>query len=89
MIPIRITQKQKGGDMMIFPKLAGLMAVNKMSHKQLSKIIGCSQQAASKKLDGKIEFKRSEMQKIKRYFQSIDPNVTVDELFEEYIFLPV
>jgi hypothetical protein len=74
---------------MIFPELARLMAYKRMFIKDLAKVIGCSTQATSKKLKGEAEFKRSEMQKIKEYFSDIFPELTMDEIFKENIFLPM
>jgi hypothetical protein len=80
----------KEGEMMIFPELAKLMAIKQLSHKAVGAIIDCKQQAATKKLNGETEFKRSEMNKLKSYFQKEFPalNITLENLFKEDIFLP-
>lgn len=64
------------------------MGYKNMKHKDLAKIIGVSQQAASRKLKGEADFKRSEMQKIKAFFQNDFPGITMDQIFTTEIFLP-
>jgi DNA-binding XRE family transcriptional regulator len=71
----------------MFPELAKLMAIDGMKHKDLARIIGITQQAASKKIKGESEFKRSEMQKVKLYFCKKYPSITMDQIFTEDIFL--
>jgi len=72
---------------MVFPEIAKLMAYKNMRQKDLGKIIGCTQQATSRKLKGKTDFKRSEMIKIKEHFKDIAPDITIDQIFhEEYFF---
>lgn len=73
---------------MAYPELIKLMAYKNMRQKDLGKVIGCTQQATSQKLKGVTEFKRSEMIKIKEEFQDIFPEITIDEIFKENIFLP-
>jgi DNA-binding Xre family transcriptional regulator len=77
---------KKGGYKM-FPELAKLMAYKHINQKGLAKILGISWQAVSKKLSGKTDFKRREMIAIKKYFLDICPNLTIDTLFREDIFL--
>jgi predicted transcriptional regulator len=72
----------------MYPELIKLMGCTGMKHKALAKIIGVSQQAASKKIKGETEFKRSEMQKIKAHFQKDFPEITMDQIFTKDIFLP-
>ena len=75
---------------MVFPELAKLMALKKMTHKSLAEVVGCKQQAMTKKLNGETEFKRSEMIALKSYFLKEFPNqaITMENLFTEDIFLP-
>lgn len=73
---------------MVYPQLARLMSMKCMNQKNLSNIIGRSQQITSKKLNGESDFKRSEMQLIKAHFIDIEPDITMDSIFERYIFLP-
>lgn len=76
----------------MYPELLKLMGYKSMKHKDLAKIIGVSQQAASKKIKGETEFKRSEMQKIKAYFRKEFPDefsgITMEQIFTTDIFLP-
>jgi len=72
----------------MFPELAKLMAYKRISQTYLAKVIGITQQALSKKLIGKSEFKRSEMIKVKEYFSDICPGITMEQLFTKDIFLP-
>lgn len=72
----------------MYPELLKLMGYKNMKHKDLAKIIGVSQQAASRKLKGEADFKRSEMQKIKAFFQNDFPGITMDQIFTTEIFLP-
>jgi len=72
----------------MYPELFKLMGCANMTHKELAEIIGISQQAASLKIRGKTEFKRSEMQKIKAYFQKDHTGITMDQIFTMDIFLP-
>ena len=74
----------------MYPELIKLMKCTtpKLTDKSLAKIIGVSQQATSKKLKGETEFKRSEMQKVKEYFQKDFPGITMDQIFTKDIFLP-
>ena len=72
----------------MYPELLKLMGYKNMKHKDLAKIIGVSQQAASKKIRGETEFKRSEMQKIKAFFQKDFPEITMEQIFTTEIFLP-
>lgn len=71
----------------MYPELIKLMAYIGMKHKDLGKLIGISQQAASKKLKGESDFKRAEMQKIKEHFKNEFPEVTMDRIFTKDIFL--
>jgi predicted transcriptional regulator len=71
----------------MYPELIKLMSVNNMKHKEFGKILGISQQAASKKIKGETDFKRGEMQKIKEYFSSKYPGITMDQIFTKDIFL--
>jgi len=71
----------------MYPELAKLMAFRNMKHKDIAAILDVSQQAASLKLKGKTEFKRSEMLKIKEYFKSYYPEITMDQIFTLDIFL--
>ncbi len=70
---------------MIYPEIAKMMAIKKMNQTDLAKIIGVTQQAASKKLKGTTDFKRGEMIAIKEYFEDIDPNITMDSLFSIFL----
>jgi len=72
---------------MVFTQILKLMAHKKMSYRALAKIIGCTYQAVSDKLNGRTEFKHSEMVKIREYFKDIDPTITYESLFDD-IFLP-
>lgn len=72
----------------MYPELMKLMSIEQMKHWQLGKLLGISQQAASKKISGKHEFKRSEMQKIKEHFATKYPTITMDQIFTKDIFLP-
>lgn len=66
---------------MIFPEIAKLMICKKMQQQDVAKVIGVTQQAASKKLKGTTEFKRREMVALKEHFKDIDPDITMDKLF--------
>jgi predicted transcriptional regulator len=70
----------------MYPELFKLMAIENMKHKHLGKLLGISQQAASKKIKGKSDFKRDEMQKIKEYFKKKYPDITMDQIFTTEIF---
>ena len=72
---------------MLFPEIAKLMAIKRMTQSDFAKIIGCTQQAASFKLNGKSPFKREEMKAVREYFKDVAPSITMDEIFEENIFL--
>jgi predicted transcriptional regulator len=71
----------------MYPELAKLMAFRSMKHKDIATILNISQQAMSLKLKGKTEFRRSEMQAIKEYFQKFYPGITMDQIFTRDIFL--
>jgi len=71
----------------MYPELVKLMAYRNMKHKDIANILGISQQAASLKLKCKTEFKRSEMQKVKEYFKKHYPDITMDQIFTQDIFL--
>lgn len=73
---------------MVYPELIKLMAIEGVNHKKFGQIIGTSQQAASKKLKGEYDFKRSEMQKAKEFFKQKYPSITMDQIFTKDIFLP-
>ena len=70
---------------MIYPEIAKLMACKKMCQKDLGHVIGRTQQAVEKKLNGKTEFKLSEIVAIKEHFKDIDPIITWEKLFEIYL----
>ena len=72
----------------MFPELHKLMALLDLKQKDLAKIAGTSQQAMSKKLSGKTDLKRREMQKIKEYIRQYYPEITVDQIFTTDVFLP-
>lgn len=72
---------------MVFPELHKLMAYKNMTVKDLAWVMGVTPQAASKKLTGQTEFKRSDMQKIKAHFMDLFPDITMDQIFEVNIFL--
>ncbi|MDI9486674.1 MAG: helix-turn-helix transcriptional regulator [Bacillota bacterium] len=73
---------------MLYPELLKLMAYKGMARKDLAKILNITPQALSKKMLGRTEFKRNEMQRIKKYFQDVSPGITMDQIFEQNIFLP-
>ena len=73
---------------MVYPELHKLMAYKNLMIKDIAWIMGITPQAASKKLLGQTEFKRSEMQKIREYFKELFPDITMDQIFEVNIFLP-
>ena len=73
---------------MLYPELLKLMAYKGMTKKDLAKVLGITPQALGKKMLGKTEFRRDEMQKIKEHFQDICPDITMDQIFERNIFLP-
>lgn len=70
---------------MIYPEIARLMACKKMAKKDLAKVIGKSPQAIGLKLQGKTDFKRTEMIKIKEHFKDIAPDISIDKLFEIFL----
>jgi len=70
---------------MIYPEIAKLMACKKMRQKDLAHVIGRTQQAVEKKLNGKTEFKMSEIVAIKNHFKDIAPAITWEKLFEIYL----
>lgn len=78
----------KGGWKMLYPELLKLMAYKGMARKDLAKILNITPQALSKKMLGRTDFKRSEMQIVKEYFLDICPDITMDQIFEQNIFLP-
>jgi DNA-binding XRE family transcriptional regulator len=88
MVPKRIIDLRRKGDLHMFPELIKLMAIKKMYQSDLAKVLGISQQALSLKMIGESEFKRNEMIKIKEYFSDVCPNITMDQIFEANIFLP-
>jgi len=67
--------------MIVFPEIAKYMSYKKLRHKDLAKVVGVSQQAITKKLNGESEFKRSEMKKIQKYFSDVASGITMDKLF--------
>lgn len=71
-----------------YPELLKLKACKRLTDKDLAKIVGVTQQTMSRKLRGESEFKRSEMQKIKEFFQKDFSEITVDKLFIQEIILP-
>ena len=70
---------------MIFPEIAKYMACKKMYKKDLAEVIGVSPQAVGRKLNGKVDFRRDEMIKIKEHFKDVAPNVTMEELFQIFL----
>jgi predicted transcriptional regulator len=75
-----------GGDE-VYPELNKLMAYKGLKHKDIAKVLGISQQAMSKKIKGETEFKYSDMQKIKAFFQKDYPEITLEQIFTKDIFL--
>ena len=71
----------------MYPELIKLMAYKNMKHKDLAAILGISQQATSKKIKGETEFRHPEMKKIKEYFRKDYPQITMDQIFTQDIFL--
>lgn len=72
----------------MYPELMKLKAYKRLSTKDLAKIVGITQQSMSRKLRGLNEFKKSEMKKLNDYFKKYFPEITMDKLFTEEIFLP-
>jgi hypothetical protein len=74
-------------------ELLKLIAITRMKHIELAKIIGVSQQATSRKIKGETEFKHNEMRLITRYFKNLQikdeylsknyPPITMDLIFYE------
>jgi len=84
----KTNQRDKKGRGEMYPELMKLKAYKRLSTKDLAKIVGITQQSMSRKLNGASEFKRTEMQKIKEYFQRDFPEIIMDQIFTEDIFLP-
>ncbi len=61
---------------MLFPRLRGLRAERGLSLESMGKICGISEQSYMDRENGKREFKRSEMGKIRDYFK-----VSIEEIF--------
>lgn len=78
----------KGGGKVLYPELLKLLAYKGMTKKDLAKVLGITPQALRKKMVGKTDFKRGEMQIVKEYFLDICPDITMDQIFEQNIFLP-
>jgi predicted transcriptional regulator len=70
---------------MVFPEIAKCMACKKMYQTDLAKLLGVSQMSVSRKLNGKSEFTRSEMIKIKEHFKDVAPEVTMEKLFDIFL----
>lgn len=49
-------------------ELKAIMALNDTSHKQLGEVTGCKPTSLTHKLQGKSEFKLSEIKKIVQYY---------------------
>lgn len=64
----------------IFPNLLIEIKRNRYSQKGLAEYIGISAETMSRKLNGRVDFTLSEMQKIRSVF----PDCTLDYLFREY-----
>lgn len=67
-----------------YPELRKLMAAHPekpMSKKELAKIIGKSPSQVTEKLNGKIDFKLSEIIAIVSYFKKYFPDITADKIF--------
>ena len=71
----------------MYPILRTLMSCKSMKQKDLAKLLCITPQAVSKKMSGATDFKRSEMQKIRDHFKDIYPEVKMDDIFGENIFL--
>ena len=67
----------------MYPNLKILMVATPkpITQKELAKIINKTRGAITQKLQGKIEFKGSEVFKITEYFRQYFPSVTSDDLF--------
>lgn len=84
----KLTKTKAEGGKTVFPELIKLLAYHRMNHTDLSKILGITQQATSRKVKGESEFKQSEMVKVRNYFRQFYPGITIDQIFTENIFLP-
>ena len=71
---------------MLFPEIAKCMAIKNMNQKDLASILSITPQSIGRKLNGKVDFRRNEMVRIKEHFKDIAPDITMDELFK--IFYP-
>jgi hypothetical protein len=80
-----VTELKREKPMNIFPELAKLMNCKRMFQNDVAKLLGQSQQGISLKLKGKSEFRRDEMVTLRDYFRDIDPELTMDKLFEIYL----
>jgi len=74
-----------------YPELRKLMAAmpKPMTKGELAKIIGKSTASVSEKLNGKTDFKFSEVKKITEYFRQFKPELTSDIIFSDVEVLTI
>ncbi len=75
-----LTKSAIGGETMNTKKLKGLMAENNITQQDLAKILRISVTGLNKKLNGKSEFKASEIKIIADFF-----NVPINIFFVEHV----
>ena len=91
----KLQSKRGEKNMVKFPELEKIMAVTKTSRIKLSEIIEKYPAAVTNKLNGKTEFKQSEMVAIVNYFKNLAvdnpdlsvyfPVITTDKIFYENV----
>lgn len=64
----------------MFPNLLVELKQHKYSQKGLARYIGISERSMSKKMNGEVDFKLSEMRRI----QTVFPDCTLDYLFVQF-----
>lgn len=72
--------KTKGGNILNVRKLKGLMAENNHTQSDLSLILNISRTSVNNKLNGKVEFKPSEIVLIAKAY-NVDPSIFFQQMF--------
>jgi DNA-binding XRE family transcriptional regulator len=73
----------RGVKMVKYPNLESLMAQHRVNRTKLAKIIGKAPAAITGKLEGKIDFKWSDIKSIYEYFRQFIPDLTIEYIFYE------
>lgn len=66
-----------------YPNLESLMATHRVTRKKLAKIINRAPASVTGKLEGKLDFKWSDIKAIYEYFKQFKPDITIEYIFYE------